>query len=75
MRLFAASAWPSMQWVILRRTGTLSGAAGDFGGGHAGVQGQGHASVPQVVGPPGDEQGGVLGGVSAAARASAQTAP
>src|SRR6202030_290315 len=39
----------------------VPGAAGALGGGHPGVQGQGHAGVPQVVGP-GGERGGVLGG-------------
>ena len=39
----------------------MPGAAGDLGGGHPRVQRQGHAGVPQVVGPPG-ERGGLLGG-------------
>ena len=39
----------------------VPGAAGDFGSGHPGVQRQGHARMPQVVGPPG-QQGGLLGG-------------
>ena len=51
----------------------VPGAAGDFGGGHADLQCQRHARVPQVAGPPG-ERGGLLGGGSAAARASCQTA-
>ena len=39
----------------------MPGAAGDFGGGDAGVQPQGDGGVPQVVGAAG-QRGGVLGG-------------
>src|SRR5271165_5279602 len=39
----------------------VPGAAGDFGGGDAGVQPQGHGGVAQVVGAAG-QRGGVLGG-------------
>ena len=39
----------------------VPGAAGDLGGGHADLQCQRHARVPQVVRPPG-ERGGLLGG-------------
>jgi hypothetical protein len=39
----------------------VPGAAGDFGGGDAGVQPQGDGGVPQVVGAAG-QRGGVLGG-------------
>ena len=33
----------------------MPSAAGDLGGGHARVQGQGDAGVPQVVGPTSGE--------------------
>src|SRR5271166_2824430 len=47
--------------LVLAAEGVGDALVGDVGGGHARVQRQGHAGVPQVVGPPG-QRGGVLGG-------------
>jgi hypothetical protein len=51
----------------------VPGAAGNLGGGHARVQGQGHARVPQVVRPPGERGGFAEAGMPFGQPISAET--